>query len=98
VTISTADDLGLTVVSKTYDVRFLLNEGLDARTRDKQLVALSKLIKGSIAPASWTDHEGKLCTLMELKGDLIIVQTPQNQTLVDNLVTQLRTLTQQAKH
>jgi hypothetical protein len=92
-TISTARDLsgetaGVTIAGK-YDIRFMVR-GVDAVERDKRIAGLKRMVTETVDPSSWGLHDGTLCTLMELNGELIVVQTEENQKLVEKLIRQLK--------
>jgi hypothetical protein len=96
ITISTAADLfgepARAVVAKTYDVRFLLPETLEAGALDKRVAALLKLLVENIDPPSWGIHHGAARTAMEQKGQLIVVQTEKNQASIEQLIKHLQSL------
>ena len=87
-TISTRRESFDETISKAYDVHFLFAEELAPSVRDKRVAALLKLVE-SIDPPSWGIRDGKPHTVMELNGELIVVQTESNQKLIGNLIKQL---------
>lgn len=91
ITISTADALKVDTIRKTYDIHFLLPDNLDAASRDKRLVAIISLVKGSVDPKSWQDHPAS-CAVTELKGELTVSQTAENQKQVENVIAQVHQL------
>ena len=73
VTISTAEDLAMNIETRTYDVRRFLNPN-DAGRKDR-LSTLLRRVQG-IDPRSWKSNGGKLGSVKELGGQLIVTQTP----------------------
>lgn len=95
--ISTTGDLFGECLSRTYDVKYLIPDGLEVAERDKRVAALLRLVVGSIDPPSWGIHEGKACAAMELNGALIVVQTEKNQAAIEGLIKNLRELMKATK-
>ena len=89
--ISTVDALKVDTIRKIYDIRFLVPANLDAASRDKRLAAIMSLVKGSVDPKSWLEHPST-CEISELKGDLVVSQSAENQKQVENAIAQVREL------
>ena len=79
-------------VRKTYDIRFLLPEKLEAGAQQKRISALREMVVESIDPASWGDHNGKLNTVTVMDGTLVVVQTERNQNAIENFIKHLQEL------
>lgn len=101
ITISTADDLASNVVTNVYDIRDLLvnvsggpprgQSPNAASTAKQQLIdEIIKLIQETVAHESWKDNGGKVGSIREMAGQLIVTQTPETQRSLGNLIAQLR--------
>jgi hypothetical protein len=88
ITISTAEDLKKKTVLHTYDIHDLIA----GKNSEVKSAALVKMISGSIAKSSWAENGGTPGTIKSLNGQLIVVQTPENQEAIENLLTNVRQL------
>lgn len=86
--ISTVADLKKEKETKTYDLRFLLDDA-KGDARQKRLDAAVKMITGSIDPKSWHAHDG---SIKEESGQLVVTQSKENQNAIANLLEQLKAL------
>jgi hypothetical protein len=84
--ISTVEDLGRRTIIRVYDIRDLL----DPQQIDKKGTILMNLVMGAVAPDSWIESGGKAGTCKFLDGHLIITQTRDSHTAIENLLAQLR--------
>lgn len=80
ITISAHEPDGGTLISKTYNVKALVN-GDAARTQ-----SLLRMITGSVDPSSWQDKPGGPAVSKGEEGMLVVVQTDRNQKAVANLL------------
>ena len=80
--ISSADDLQINVATRVYDIR----QGIrgDA-TRNADIAAIMNRVCG-IDPLSWRDAGGRVGSVRELAGQLIVTQTPEvHRRIADEL-------------
>jgi type II secretory pathway component GspD/PulD (secretin)/tetratricopeptide (TPR) repeat protein len=60
------------------------------QTRDEIVEQIIDLIKSTIASDTWKDNGGVIGAVQELGGQLIVTQTPENQTAIGQLLEKLR--------
>jgi hypothetical protein len=98
ITISTKDDLHNQgpVVVKVFDIRDFLvgNPATTPAEADKMrqdlVDNLIKTIEETVWPDSWTDRGGKIGSIRQLNGQLIVNQNMENQKAIFALLQQLR--------
>ena len=61
-----------------------------APARQRQIEALIDTITTTVAPDTWVRNGGKIGTIRELNGQLIVQQTTDNQIAIYNLIQRLR--------
>jgi hypothetical protein len=83
-------------VEKTYDVRFIAAWRVPATQPGAKaaepLDLLTRMLYGSVAPASWKVHGGK-AELKESNGLLVITTSPKNHEAIANLIDNLKRIT-----
>ena len=77
--------------TRAYDVRDILLAKVTAPGADqaKRLATLTKLVTGSVAPATW---RGDIAGVRAAEGKLFITQTPENHDAIANLLKHTRAL------
>jgi len=58
--------------------------------RDQATKSVIGLIQDTVAPDTWKEKGGVAGTIRELAGQLIVTQTPENQSAIELLLNQLR--------
>ena len=80
--------------TRAYDVRDILLAKVPAPGADqaKRLATLTKLVTGSVAPATWRGEGGGSAAVRAAEGKLFITQTPENHDAIANLLKHTRAL------
>jgi hypothetical protein len=92
IAISATADAVVAPIKKTYDVRFLISGKLEPGAREKRVAELRNLVIETVDPLSWREHDGKLYTVVEANGQLVVVQTEKNQKSIENLIQRMHEL------
>lgn len=92
VSVSTSDDLAKNVIVRVYDIRDLIGKGVQGNNRADRVRAIMKVLTDRVDPGSWRQHGGRVATLRELQGQLIITQTAQNHRAIIDLLEAVRSL------
>lgn len=88
IAISTAEDLKKNTVRQTYDVHDLIA----GQNPQEKGAALIKMITGSIASSSWGEDGSMPASIKLESGQLVVVQTPETQEAIENLLASVRQL------
>jgi hypothetical protein len=86
--ISTREDLMMNVMTRVYDVRDLII-GAAPISRSAKSAIIDRL-KSNVAPTTWKDSGGRIGSIRELAGQLIVTQTYDNQKLIQYELARLR--------
>lgn len=92
IVVASKDDLAKNVAVRVYDVRDILGRGIAPDERQRRVNALTRLIQDQVDAASWKDRGGQAGAIRELKGQLIVTQTPENHLKLVTLLKGVRAL------